>query len=340
MCEETIAFRPLDMGWHSESLRYHSFISRDLLELHELRNSAANPQNKSNLPRPPQLLNRVPVGLLPLLSDTSSSPSKPPSKAGPKNAPSTDDACPPKQPPFLRKPCSTAPSKANSALASKFSFVPLLPVEDQSTAGQQGEMTQSPINPQSPATVPNRFEKKFQFLPLLADESTSSPEPHSDDDHPSPISTPSLTASSSLPSPPGSPSATSSPSLSHIDADYFNLSRPPVVANQKSNRLHQTGVDSSFSKLTLQALPSASLIPSNPFDLRGGNAQSKEKLDNSGSLGRKGGKRCVVEYININGVDEPFYSYVDDDEPPSPVVKSELGRGLLPPPNGFLPLYE
>lgn len=188
-------------------------------------------------------------------------------------------------------------------------------------------MTQCPINPQSPATVPNRFEKKFQFLPLLADESTSTCEPPSDDDHPSPISTPSLTASSSLPSPPGSPSTTSSPSLSHIGADYFNLSRPPAAANQKSNRFHPAGVDSSFSKLTLQALPSAS-------------SQPKEKLDNSGSLSRKGGKRCVVEYININGVDEPFYSYIDDDEPPSPIVKSELGRGLLPPPNGFLPLYE
>jgi hypothetical protein len=30
----------------------------------------------------------------------------------------------------------------------------------------------------------------------------------------------------------------------------------------------------------------------------------------------------VVEYININGVDEPFYTYVDDDEPPSPAEKS------------------
>ncbi|KAF9786444.1 hypothetical protein BJ322DRAFT_1108293 [Thelephora terrestris] len=310
---------------------------QDLVELHELRNSVANPQNRSNLPRPPQLLNRVPVGLLPLLSETSASPSKPPSKVGSKSTSSVHDACPPKQSPFLRKPCSNVPP--NSALTAKFSFLPLLPMEDQSTAGQT---TQSSINPQSPATVPNRFEKKFQFVPLFTDESTSSSEPPSDDDHPSPISTPSLTASSSLPSPPGSPSATSSPSLvPHLPtSDYFNLSRPPAGANQNSNRMHSTGVDSSFSKLTLKAPPSASSIPPSSFNIRGGNSQSKEKLDNSGSLGRKGGKRCVVEYININGVDEPFYSYVDDDEPPSPVSKSELARGILPPPNGFLPLYE
>lgn len=101
-----------------------------------------------------------------------------------------------------------------------------------------------------------------------------------------------------------------------------------------------TEVDSTFSKLRLQALPSPNLIPPSPFDL--GKTQGKgevgEKLDNSGRVGRKGGKRRVVEYININGVDEPFYSYVDDedDEPPSHTMAT-----LLPPPkNGFLPLYE
>jgi len=316
---------------------------QDLLELHELKNSAAYPYNKSNLPRP-QLLNRVPVGLLPLLSEPSPTPSKLPCKGGSKNTSTIDDKFPPKQQPFLRKSDSTAPSRVNSALASKFSFLPLLPMEDHSTGGQQGELTQSPINPQSPATVPNRFEKKFQFLPLLPDEA-SSPEPPSDDDHSSPISTPSLTASSSLPSPPGTPSATSSPSLAPSsmplsDTDYFNLSRPPTGTNRKSDQLH-----SSFSKLTLQAHPNPSLIPPSPFDLHGNN-QSKgnpsEKLDNSGHLGRKGGKRRVVEYININGVDEPFYSYVDDDddEPPSPVDKSDSTARLLPPSNGFLPLYE
>jgi len=103
-----------------------------------------------------------------------------------------------------------------------------------------------------------------------------------------------------------------------------------------------TEVDSSFSQLRLQALPSPNLIPPSPFDLQGNKTQAKgetgEKLDNAGSVGRKGGKRRVVEYININGVDEPFFSYVDDeeDEPPSHSVTT-----LLPPPkNGFLPLYE
>jgi len=104
-------------------------------------------------------------------------------------------------------------------------------------------------------------------------------------------------------------------------------------------------VDTSVSKLRLQGLPSPNLIPPSPFDLRGGNAHSKgetaEKLDDTGNIGRKGGRRCVVEYININGVDEPFYSYVDDDEPPSRIDKSDTAAGLLPPPpNGFLPLYE
>jgi hypothetical protein len=87
-------------------------------------------------------------------------------------------------------------------------------------------------------------------------------------------------------------------------------------------------------------------MPPSPFDLHGGNTRPKgeisEKLDNTGHLGRKGGKRRIVEYININGVDEPFYSYVDDDEPPSPIAeKSTSTASLLPPPsNGFLPLYE
>ena len=131
------------------------------------------------------------------------------------------------------------------------------------------------------------------------------------------------------------------------DFSYFNLSRRPSTGtDHKPDRLHLTDTDSSFSKLRLQALPSPSLMPPSPFDLHGANARPKgeisEKLDNTGHLGRKGGKRRIVEYININGVDEPFYSYVDDDEPPSPIVeKSTSTASLLPPPsNGFLPLYE
>jgi len=128
------------------------------------------------------------------------------------------------------------------------------------------------------------------------------------------------------------------------DFSYFNITRPPTETNHKPDLLRLTEVDSSFSKLRLQALSSPSLIPPSPFDLRGANAQPKgetEKLDNTGHLGRKGGRRRIVEYININGVDEPFYSYADD-EPPSPVIeKSTSVAGLLPPPsNGFLPLYE
>lgn len=103
-------------------------------------------------------------------------------------------------------------------------------------------------------------------------------------------------------------------------------------------------MDASLSKLTLQAFPSARLVPPSPFDLDGSNNNQPkgkvEKLDDSGRLSRKGGKRCVVEYININGVDEPFYSYVDDDEPPSPIEESDSMRRLLPPSNGFLALYE
>lgn len=94
-------------------------------------------------------------------------------------------------------------------------------------------------------------------------------------------------------------------------------------------------MDSNFSKLTLQALPSPSLVPPSPLNLHGANNQPKndlsEKLDNGGHLGRKAGKRCIVEYININGVDEPFYSYVDDDEPPSPSDKSDSGATISPP---------
>lgn len=94
-------------------------------------------------------------------------------------------------------------------------------------------------------------------------------------------------------------------------------------------------MDPSFSKLTLQALPSPSLAPPSPFDLHGADNKPKdkvsEKLDNGGHLGRKGGKRCIVEYININGVDEPFYSYVDDDEPPSPAEKSDSEATVSPP---------
>lgn len=205
-------------------------------------------------------------------------------------------------------------------------------------------MTQSPINPQSPGAPTNRLGNRFQFLPLLPPEPTHSDspscsEPSSDDDHASPISTPSLTASSSLPSPPGTPSATSSPSLtsssmmtSDTDFSYFNLNH----TNQKPDQLE---VD-SFSKLRLQALPSPGLMPPSPFNLCGGGKANSmgEKLDNPGHLGRKGGRRRIVEYININGVDEPFYTDVDDDEPPSPIVKS--ASLLPPPPNGFLPLYE
>lgn len=221
-------------------------------------------------------------------------------------------------------------------------------------------MTQSPISPHSPAAPTNRLENKFKFLPLLPtepvpSESASGSEPGSDEEHASPISTPSLTASSSLPSPPGTPSATSSPSLApsstpHLmtsdpDFSYFNLSRPPAGANHKPDHLRLTDVDPSFSKLRLQALPSPNLMPPSPFDLHGASrhqGEISEKLDNPGHLGRKGGRRRIVEYININGVDEPFYSYVDDDEPPSPVTqKSTLTADLLPPPsNGFLPLYE
>jgi len=134
------------------------------------------------------------------------------------------------------------------------------------------------------------------------------------------------------------------PHLATSDPDfsYFNLSRPPTGINHKLDQLRLTETDSSFSKLRLQALPSPSLMPPSPFDLHGSpKGEISEKLDNTGHLGRKGGRRRIVEYININGVDEPFYSYADD-EPPSPVVdKSVSVAGLLPPPpNGFLPLYE
>jgi len=126
---------------------------------------------------------------------------------------------------------------------------------------------------------------------------------------------------------------------------YFDLNRPPAATNRKTDQLHLAEVDSSLSKLRLEALPSPNLMPPSPFDLHGGNAGSKgdasEKLDNGGNIGRKGGRRRIVEYININGVDEPFYSYVDDDEPPSSDNKSDSAAGLLlPPSNGFLPLYE
>lgn len=94
----------------------------------------------------------------------------------------------------------------------------------------------------------------------------------------------------------------------------------------------------------LGAFPSAGLVPPSPFNLDGQKKEMPEKLDNSGPLSRKGGKgkRCVVEYININGVDEPFYSYVDDDddEPPSLVEGSDSVKGLLPPSSDFLSLYE
>jgi hypothetical protein len=302
-----------------------------------MKNSAVYPYHKSDhRPRPTQLLNRVPVGLLPLLSEPSTPPSKPlimTCNEGPKTTSSIDNTFSPSQPPpSLRKSYPPpAPSKASSALASKFSFVPLMPVEDQSAGGQAREMAQSPINPQSPATPTNRLGDRFKFLPLLPTESTpsectSGSEPPSDDDHASPVSTPSLTASSSLPSPPGTPSATSSPlltpSTSDVDFSYFDLSRPPAGTNRKLDRIHLAEADSNFSKLRLQALPSPNLIPPSPFDLCGNNSRSKgeisEKLDNTGHLGRKGGKRRIVEYININGVDEPFYSYVEDedDEPP------------------------
>jgi len=321
---------------------------KDLLELYELKSSVTYPQGRPNFPRPTQLLNRVPVGLLPLLPEAPSSPPKSPSKPGLKNTSSVGGTFPPRQPPFLRETHFPAPASKppNSALASRFKFLPLMPVDDDESTG--GEMAQSPINPQSPATVPNRFQKKFTFVPLL--ESSSSSEPPSDDDHPSPTSTPSLTASS-LPSPPPTPSATSSPSLTsspmapHLctaDADYFNLSRPLAGTNQKPDRL-ATEMDQSFSKLTLQAFPSPGLVPPSPFELDGGHndrGKEKEQLGNSGRLGRKGGKRCVVEYININGVDEPFYSYVDDDEPPSPLETSDSTADLLRPSKEFLPLYE
>jgi len=126
---------------------------------------------------------------------------------------------------------------------------------------------------------------------------------------------------------------------SDADVSYFDLSRPSTGTNYKPDQLHLAGVDSSFSKLRLQALPSPSLMPPSPFDLCGGNARSEgetlEKLNNTDHLGKKGGRRRIVEYININGVDEPFYSYIDD-EPQSPSAATLLP----PPPNGFLPLYE
>jgi len=135
------------------------------------------------------------------------------------------------------------------------------------------------------------------------------------------------------------------PHLATSDPDYFNLDRPPAGTRHKPDQFHLTDTDSGFSKLRLQALSSPGLVPPSPFDLRGCKAQSKvelsEKLDNTGNLGRKGGRRRTVEYININGVDEPFYSWVDDDEPPSPSEKSDSMTSFLPPPsNGFLPLYE
>jgi len=127
---------------------------------------------------------------------------------------------------------------------------------------------------------------------------------------------------------------------SDADVSYFDLNRPPAGTNHRPDQLHLAGVDSSFSKLRLQALPSPSLMPPSPFDLCGCDARSKgetnEKLKNTGHLGRRGGRRRIVEYININGVDEPFYSYMDDDQPSSPSAATLLP----PPPNGFLPLYE
>jgi len=105
-------------------------------------------------------------------------------------------------------------------------------------------------------------------------------------------------------------------------------------------------VESNFSQLKLQALGGPNLIPQSPFDLGGGKSQpageTGEKLDNSGRVGRKGGKRRIVEYININGVDEPFYSYVDDedDEPPTLIKTDSVANLLAAPSNGFLRLYE
>ena len=89
------------------------------------------------------------------------------------------------------------------------------------------------------------------------------------------------------------------------------------------DQLGLSDLDSNFPKLRLGAHSSPNLIAPSPLELCGDKMESKgemgEKLDNSGPLGRKGGRRRVVEYININGVDEPFYSYVDEDEaePPS-----------------------
>ena len=131
--------------------------------------------------------------------------------------------------------------------------------------------------------------------------------------------------------------------MPHLSTDYFNLSRPlSGNNNQKPDQLHSTGVDVSFSKLRLQAFPNPGLIPPSPFELEGSNNnKASEKLNSIGRLGRKGGKRRVVEFININGVDEPFITDVDDDEPQPLVEKnSDSATGLLPPPNGFLPLYE
>lgn len=53
------------------------------MELHELRNPVTYPQKKPNSPQPTQILNRVPLVLLPLLSEPSTPPhpSEPASKA-------------------------------------------------------------------------------------------------------------------------------------------------------------------------------------------------------------------------------------------------------------------
>jgi len=86
------------------------------------------------------------------------------------------------------------------------------------------------------------------------------------------------------------------------------------------DQLGLSDVDSNFPKLRLEARAGPNLIAPSPLELYGDSkGETAEKLDNSGAFGRKGGRRRVVEYININGVDEPFYSYVDEDEaePPS-----------------------
>jgi hypothetical protein len=281
----------------------------------------------------PTLLEGVPVALLPLLSDDSSTPK-----------PSTPSSSNP-----LSAPSSTGSVNASS---QHLSSMPLV-------NKPQSTISRAPA-PHSPPSASRSGLRNFQFLPIYPTEDNntshesdaSSHDQDSDHTMPSPTSTPSLTSSNN--SPPSTPSASPSPletslsSATTLIDSYFDLPLQQPTASVRTvdlSRMHHAGLKNpggvtatgmphpTSKNLTLRTLGNPGLMPPSPFDLQGSISQGQYLHERTQQDGLKRGapgkhKEPARRFFYTGGdddVDEPFFPLERKDRkfyPPIPPAKN------------------